>query len=394
MRYRYLGGTGHIGGTGMQVSTYCLGTMMFGSVGNPDHAECRRMIDRAMDAGVNFIDTADMYSAGESEEILGRALQGRRDDIVLATKGHFPVSAASPAGPGNSGPGHRSPGNSGPGVGSPGNRGPGHRINLSGNSRRWITRAVDDSLRRLRTDWIDLYQIHRPDPHTDIEETLSTLTDLVAQGKIRAIGTSSFPAHEIVDAQHVAQQRSLRRFRSEQPPYSLLARGVEAAVLPTCARYGMGVLTWSPLAWGFLSGRYRRGAAVDFTTGRAKLAPERFDPRLPRNAAKYDAVEGFATLAEEIGCTLPELALAFPIAHPAVTSVIVGPRTLEQLDSALAGADLTLDDAILDRIDDIVAPGTDTFRADSAYTPAALTETALRRRPTHERAAAQAAETV
>ncbi|MFD0889890.1 aldo/keto reductase, partial [Streptosporangium algeriense] len=238
MRYRVLGGTG------IEVSVHCLGTMMFGAVGNPDHDECVRMIHTALDQGVNFVDTADMYSAGESEEIVGKALLGRRDDVVLATKVHFPM---------------------------------GEGPNRSGNSRRWIIKEVEESLRRLRTDWIDLYQVHRPDHRTDIEETLSVLSDLVRQGKIRAFGCSSFPAEEVVEAYHVAERRGLMRFRTEQPPYSLLARGAERSVLPVCRRLGMGALTWSPLAWGFLSGKYRRGREIDLTTGRAALAPARFD---------------------------------------------------------------------------------------------------------------------
>jgi Aldo/keto reductase family len=205
MRYRILGGTG------IEVSAYCLGTMMFGAlggaaVGNPDHDECIRIINAALDRGINFIDTADMYSAGECEQITGSALRGRRDDVILATKGHFAL---------DDGRGH------------------------GGNSRRWIIRAVEDSLRRLQTDWIDLYQIHRPDESTDIEETLSVLSDLVHQGKIRAFGCSSFPAHHIVEAYAVASRCGLLRFRTEQPPYSLLARGIEEstgnAVATLCA---------------------------------------------------------------------------------------------------------------------------------------------------------------
>src|SRR5262245_2902705 len=265
MRYRALGGTG------IEVSTHCLGAMMFGAVGNPDHDDCVGIIHAALDQGINFVDTADMYSAGESEIIVGRALRDRRDDVVLATKVHFPM---------------------------------GEGPNRGGNSRRWHMRAVEDSLRRLETDWIDLYQVHRPDHTTDIEETLSALTDLVHQGKIRAFGCSTFPAEEIVESHVVAERRGLLRFRTEQPPYSILARGIETSVLPTAQRYGMGVLTWSPLAWGFLTGRYRRGSSVDLTSGRPALAPERFDPSIPANAAKYDAVEKLIALADDVGCTL------------------------------------------------------------------------------------------
>ncbi|MFJ8663142.1 aldo/keto reductase [Streptomyces sp. NPDC093795] len=351
MRYRVLGGTG------IEVSTYCLGTMMFGAVGNPDHQESVRIIHAALDRGINFVDTADMYSAGESEEIVGKALRDplRRDDTVLATKVYFPVGGEGP--------------------------------NRGGSSRRWITRAVENSLKRLGTDWIDLYQVHRPDHRTDIEETLDVLGDLVSQGKIRAFGCSTFPAEEIVEAHAVAERRGLRRFRSEQPPYSLLARGVEASVLPVARRYGMGVLTWSPLASGFLTGKYRKGQPIDLTSGRPALTPHRFDPSLPGNAAKLDAVEEFVALADEIGCTLPELAIAFPAAHPAVTSVIIGPRTMEQLEGLLKGAPVLLTDDVLDRIDAIVPPGTNLYQPDGAWRSPALTDLAVRRRPVEERAA-------
>ncbi|MGA8116772.1 MAG: aldo/keto reductase [Actinocatenispora sp.] len=352
MRYRTLGGTG------IEVSVHCLGTMMFGFVGNPDHDDCVRVVHAALDQGINFVDTADMYSSGESEQIVGKALQGRRDDVVLATKVHFPM---------------------------------GEGPNRGGNSRRWIVREVEESLRRLRTDWIDLYQIHRPDPGTDIEETLAALTDLVRQGKIRAFGCSTFPAEEIVEAYHVADRRGLYRFRTEQPPYSLLARGIEANVLPVCQRLGMGVLTWSPLASGVLSGRYRGGRSVDLSTGRAALTPARFDPSVPGNATKLAAVERFTALADEIGCSLPALAVAFTVAHPAVTSVITGPRTMQHLDELRKGAELVLDDAVLDRIDEIVPPGTDMpnlYGPDGgAWRPPALTDAIRRRRPLADRAA-------
>ena len=336
---------GTLGATGIEVSAYCLGTMMFGASGNTDHADCARIVHAALDAGINLVDTADMYSAGEAEVVVGKALRGRRDDVVLATKVHFPM---------------------------------GEGPNRSGNSRRWIVRALEDSLRRLGTDWIDLYQVHRPDETTDVEETLSALGDLVTQGKIRAFGCSCFPAEQIVEAYHVAERRALKRFRSEQPPYSLLTRGIERAVLPVCERYGMGVITWSPLAWGFLTGKYRRNQDVDLATGRAALAPERFDPTLPQNASKYEAVERYIELADDLGCTLPQLAVAFPVAHPAVSSVILGPRTLSQLEQLLEGASLVLDDATLDRIDAIVPPGPDLYRADGPWQPAALTEAARR----------------
>ncbi|MFB7556880.1 aldo/keto reductase [Streptomyces brevispora] len=350
MRYRTLGRTG------IEVSTYCLGTMMFGSVGNPDHEDSIRIIHAAMEAGVNFVDTADMYSAGESEVIVGKALRasGRRDEVVLATKVHFQM---------------------------------GEGRNRSGNSRRWITQAVEASLRRLDTDWIDLYQVHRPDHTTDIEETLGVLGDLVQAGKIRAFGSSTFPAEDIAEAQHVAERRGLQRFRTEQPPYSLLARGVETSVLPTAQRYGMGVLTWSPLASGFLSGRYRAGQTIDLTSGRAQLNPGRFDQSIPENVTKLEVAGRLAELAADIGCTLPELAVAFPLAHPAVTSVIVGPRTVEQWEALLKGAPVVLDDSAIDRIDEIVPPGTNLYHPDGAWQPPSLTDVGRRRRPTDERAA-------
>jgi aryl-alcohol dehydrogenase-like predicted oxidoreductase len=262
--------------------------------------------------------------------------------------------------------------------------------NRSGNSRRWIVRAVEDSLRRLDTDWIDLYQIHRPDPATDIEETLWALTDLVSQGKIRTFGCSTFPAEELVEAYHVAERRGYGKFRTEQPPYSLVTRGIERSLLPTAERLGMGVLTWSPLASGFLSGKVRKDQPVDLESGRAALTPHRFDPSLPANAEKFEAVEQLIKVADGIGRSLPELALAFVTSHPAVTSVIIGPRTMEQLDGLLKGADLTLDDDVLDRIDEIVPPGTDLhhYQSDGLWESLALTDPTKRRRPLTDRAAA------
>ncbi|GAA1594389.1 aldo/keto reductase [Kribbella hippodromi] len=348
MRYRTLGGTG------MEVSSHCLGTMMFGSAGNADHEDSIRIIHAALDAGINFVDTADMYSAGESEEIVGAALKGRRDDVILATKGHFPLDD-------------------------------GNVRNRRGNSRRWITRAVEDSLRRLDTDWIDLYQVHRPDHTTDLEETLWVLSDLVSAGKIRAFGCSAFPAEELVEAYHVSERRGYGRFRTNQPVYSMIARGIERTILPVCHRLGMGVLTYSPLAFGFLSGKIRKDQPVDLSTGRAALFPARFDPSLPGNAAKYDAVEQLIKVADDLDVTLPELALAFVTSHPAVTSVISGPRTMDQLTGLLKAADLTLDDSTLDRIDEIVPPGTDLYQAVWAPDPPALTDITQRRRHPSDR---------
>ncbi|MFI0260253.1 aldo/keto reductase [Streptomyces sp. NPDC017056] len=332
---------GILGGTGISVSEYALGAMMLGAWGNKDHDDSVRIVHRALDAGINFIDTADIYASGESEEIVGKALKGRREDVVLATKFFNPM---------------------------------GPDANHGGSSRRWIVRAVEDSLRRLGTDYIDLYQAHRPDPATDIDETLSALSDLVRSGKVRAVGSSTFPAEQIVEAQWVAERRGHVRFRSEQPPYSMLARGVEAAVLPTAQRYGMGVLTWGPLSAGWLSGRDLSAS------GRAALESAKFDLSVPENARKAEAVTELAKVASEAGLTLPNLATAFVRSHPAVTSVIIGPRTLDQLDSLLDGADVTLDAQVLDRIDAIVPPGTDLNKADSYYTPPALADATLRRR--------------
>jgi aryl-alcohol dehydrogenase-like predicted oxidoreductase len=335
-----------LGRTGMQVTPLCLGAMMFGDWGNKDHDDSVRIIHRALDAGINFIDTADVYSRGESEEIVAKALAGgRRDNVVLATKVHGTM---------------------------------GDDPNEFGNSRRWIIREVENSLRRLKTDWIDLYQIHRPEPDTDIDETLGALTDLVRAGKVRAIGSSTFPPSQIVEAQWVAERRGRERFRCEQPPYSMLVRGVEAEVLPVCASYGMGVITWSPLAGGWLSGRWRKGQDTP-TSSRAERLPHRFDLSIPGNQRKLEATEQLALLAEEAGISLIEMAIAFVIRHPAVTSAIIGPRTLEQLESQLTAADVELSTDVLDRIDAIVAPGTNLNPADTGLQNPALAPAARRR---------------
>jgi aryl-alcohol dehydrogenase-like predicted oxidoreductase len=347
MEYRSLGRTG------MKVSPLCLGAMMFGAWGEPDHDVSIKIINRALDAGINFIDTADVYSQGESEEIVGKALAGgRRDDVILATKVHSQMGVQ---------------------FGEQGDP------NKRGNSRRWITREVENSLRRLQTDWIDLYQVHRPDPATDVEETLGALTDLQRQGKIRVFGSSTYPAHEIVEAQWVAERRGLGRFVTEQPPYSILVRGIEADVLPTAEKYGMGIIPWSPLAGGWLTGRYRKGHDVP-ESHRAQRLPGRYDLSNPSNRAKLDAAEELALLAEDAGLSLIHLALAFTLAHPAVTAPIIGPRTMEQLESQLGALDVTLGDDVLDRIDKIVSPGATLNRDDSGYLPPALRESSLRRR--------------
>src|SRR5436309_9998896 len=306
-----------LGSTGVKVSPLCLGAMMFGAWGNPDHDDGIAIIHRALDAGINFIDTADVYSRGESEEIVGKALAGgRRDNVVLATKVHGTM---------------------------------GDDPNEFGNSRRWITREVDNSLRRLGTDWIDLYQIHRPELDTDLDETLGALTDLVRAGKVRMIGSSTFPAEEIVEAQWVAERRGRERFVCEQPPYSMLVRGVEADVLPVCERYGMGVIPWSPLASGWLSGRYRKGQDLP-ESRRAQRLPHRYDMSRPENQRKLEAADALGRLAEEAGMTLIEMALAFVIEHPAVTAAIIGPRTMEHLESQLGAVDPKLTPELLDRI--------------------------------------------
>jgi aryl-alcohol dehydrogenase-like predicted oxidoreductase len=334
-----------LGRTGVSVSPLCLGAMMFGAWGNPDHDDSIRIIHRALDAGVNFVDTADVYARGESEEIVGKALAGRRDGVVLATKVHGAM---------------------------------GDDTNARGNSRRWIVQECEASLRRLRTDWIDLYQIHRWDHHTDHDETLGALTDLVRAGKVRYAGSSTYPPSEIVAAQWVAETRGRERFVCEQPPYSMLVRGVEAEVLPLCRRYGMGVIPWSPLAGGWLTGRWRKGQEQPSST-RAERLPWRYDLSIPANQRKLDATEALALLAEEAGIPLIHLAIAFVLNHPAVSAAIIGPRTMEQLESQLGAVDVTLDAALLDRIDEIVPPGTNFSYADAGYTPPAVADAALRR---------------
>jgi aryl-alcohol dehydrogenase-like predicted oxidoreductase len=237
---------------------------------------------------------------------------------------------------------------------------------------------VENSLRRLKTDWIDLYQIHRPEQDTNIEETLGALSDLVHAGKVRYIGSSTFPPSQIVEAQWASRERGLERFVTEQPPYSMLIRAIEADVLPTCQRHGMGVIPWSPLAGGWLSGKWRLGGE-DLTSRRSAMLPQRYDLSLPGNQRKLDAADALATLAEEAGMTLIEMALAFVIRHPAVTAAIVGPRTMEHLESQLPAAEIELPDEVLDRIDEIVPPGTNVNPADTGWQNPAL-EPAARRR--------------
>jgi aryl-alcohol dehydrogenase-like predicted oxidoreductase len=348
MEYRALGQTG------VRVSTHCLGTMMFGEWGNTDEDECVRMVLAALDAGVNFVDTADVYSDGRSEEVTGKALKGKRDQVVLATKVH-------------------------------GEMGPGQ--NDQGNSRLWITREVESSLRRLQTDHIDLYQIHRPEPETALEETLGALTDLVRQGKIRYAGSSTFPGWMVLESHWISERRGLERFSTEQPPYSIFVRHNELDLFPVTQRYGMGVVVWSPLAGGWLTGKYRRGQDVpagsraDRYKERFKDSPvaRRFDMSRPGNQRKLELVEGLAKVAADAGVSMLDMAHAFVLAHPAVTSAIIGPKTTEQLEEALAGADVRLDSSTLDAIDELVPPGTSLEEADRGWVPPWMEPEARRR---------------
>ena len=339
MQYRTLGRTG------MQVSTLALGAMNFGRLGRTTQDEVTAMVDAALDGGINLIDTADMYGQGESEEMVGKAIAGRRDDLVLATKANSPM---------------------------------GDERNHRGSSRRWLVRALDDSLRRLGVDHVDLYQIHRWDPATGDDETLSALTDLRRAGKIRYFGSSTFPAYRIVQAQWAAREHHLGRYVTEQPSYSILQRGIEAHVLPVTEEYGMGVLAWSPLSSGWLSGAIR--ADRETTTSRSAFMPERFDPAVPANRARLDAVERLAAVADRAGLTMIQLALGFVTAHPGVTGAIIGPRTIDHLRSYLAAADTVLTADVLDAIDAIVAPGADLAPAEKHDTPPALLDASLRRR--------------
>jgi aryl-alcohol dehydrogenase-like predicted oxidoreductase len=335
-----------LGRTGIKVSPLCLGAMMFGAWGNPDHDDSIRIIHRALDAGINFIDTADVYSLGESEIIVGKALASLdRSRVVLATKVHSPMSDDP---------------------------------NEQGNSRRWIMAECENSLRRLGVDYIDLYQIHRPDQSTDIDETLGALSDLVHAGKIRAFGSSTFPAEQIVEAQWVAERRGRERFQTEQPPYSILVRGIERDVLPIAQKFGMGVIPWSPLAGGWLSGKY--GEGKDNSSRRAARLPARYDMNLPANQRKLQIVIQLSSLAEEAGLTLIEMALAFVLEHPAICSAIIGPRTMEQLESQISVPDLTLDESVLNHIDEIVEPGTNLNPGDAGWAPPDLANTRKRRR--------------
>jgi aryl-alcohol dehydrogenase (NADP+) len=338
-----------LGTTGVRVSRLALGAMSFGRLGNTDHDDCARIVHAALDAGINLVDTADVYSQGESEVIVGQALAGRRDDVVLATKCYWPM---------------------------------GEDPNRRGLSRRWITRACEESLRRLGTDRIDVYYLHKPEPATDVEESLAAMDDLVRAGKVLSVGVSTFPAEAIVEAQWAAARRGVGRPKVEQPPYSILARHIERDVLPTCARYGMGVLVWGPLNSGWLTGKYRAGTPEGARATRWPMSAPAFDRDRPQVQAKLAAVDALAALADEAGIPLAHLAIAFTLEHPAVTSAIIGPRVMEQLTDLLGAADVRLTPDVLDRVDEIVPPGTDLDApSDTGWRAPWITDPTLRRRP-------------
>jgi len=339
MQYRTLGRTG------VQVSTLSLGAMNFGAIGHTTQENATAIVDAALEAGVNLIDTADFYSQGESEEMVGRAIAGRRDDVVLATKAFLPM---------------------------------GEERNHRGASRRWLISALDSSLRRLGVDHVDLYQVHRWDPTTTDEETLSALTDLQRAGKIRYFGSSTFPAYRIVEGQWAAREHNLGRYVTEQLNYSILNRGAETDVLPVTEQYGLGVLVWSPLSSGWLSGAVRAGQEI--TTHRSSVMPQRFDLDVPANRAKLGVVEQLAKLAADAGLTMIQLALGFVTGHPGVTSAIIGPRTMDHLNSQLAASDTVLSADVLDAIDAIVAPGVDLSPEEKIDTRQSISDASLRRR--------------
>ena len=312
-----------LGRTGVNVSELCLGCMMFGA--KTDLADSCRIIGRALDLGVNFLDTANVYSRGQSEEITGQALKrnGKRDRIVLATKVHGQMADDDP--------------------------------NASGNSRRHILQQCDASLRRLQTDWIDLYQLHRPSTDIPLDETLRALDDLIRAGKVRYIGTSTFAAWQIVEALWIAKELGLNRLVCEQPPYNLLDRRIERELIPMAQTYGLALIPWAPIASGFLTGKYKR-------TG-----PDPADARLKRNdagqwgwrnyAAAFDILDRVESLARAKGCTPSQLAIAWCAQQPGITSPIIGPRTLEQLEDNLKAVDVKITDADRKALDEVAPPG-------------------------------------
>ena len=348
MEYRLLGRTG------VRVSAFSLGSMMFGSDGNGDPDDCIRIIHRALEAVVNLLDTADVYSQGQAEEIIGRAMRHRREDIVLATKLWAPM---------------------------------GPDPNERGASRLWIMREVEASLKRLGTDYIDLYQVHRPDLDTDLDHTISALTDLVRQGKIRYFGTSTFPAWQMTEAQWISRSKNLEYFSTEQAPYSIFVRGVELDVLPVAQRYKLGVIAWSPLAGGWLTGKYRKGAVPGSETraitskkweGVNPQIPQRYDFERPGNQRKLSLLGQLVEIANEAGISVTHMAMAFCLAHPSITSAIMGPRTLPQLEDLLSGVDVRLDEDALEAIDECVRPGTVVEDADRGWVPPWLSRDAFR----------------
>lgn len=313
-----------LGETGIWVSELCLGAMMFGAIGNTDRDECVSIVHRALDAGINFFNTADGYSHGESEQVLGEALaDGRRDEAIISVK---------------------------TGLALDGDK------NHGGGSRRWLTRAVEGSLRRLNTDYIDIYELGVPDAATDLDETLGALTDLARAGKIRAFGTSKQTPSRLVEARALAERRGHGYFRVEEVPYSMINRAVEYDLLPTCQRLGTGVLAFGALGGGWLSGRYQ-----DVATARGAASPmrahlSRMEADDPANATKLATVQALGDLAKQAGLTLIQMATAFVLRHPGVSAAVIGPRTLDQIEGYLAVEGVDLSDDVLDQIDAIVAP--------------------------------------
>jgi len=308
-----------LGRSGVRVSPLCLGCWNFGEP--TDEATAIRLIHKALDAGINFLDTANMYNAGRSEEIVGKALAGKRDNVILATKAFGRVG-----------------------------QGP----NDWGISRFHLMREVEKSLRRLATDWIDLYQMHRPDDTTPIDETLSALTDLVRQGKVRYLGLSTFPAWQIVESLWVSERYGYERFICEQPPYSIFDRKIEREVLPVCKRYGLGVIPWSPLEGGWLAGRYQRGQPAPQGS---RAERHKWDLASEKSLRRFDALDQLAPLAKECGHTLSQFALNWTLANPVITAPIIGPRTEEHLDDSLGALGWSIPQEILQKVDEIVPPG-------------------------------------
>jgi aryl-alcohol dehydrogenase-like predicted oxidoreductase len=341
-----------LGTSGVLASRFALGAMSLGSLGTADVEECTGIVRRAVDAGVNVIDTADIYSNGESELIVGRALGRRRDEVLVASKCFWPMSERDP--------------------------------NQRGGSRRWILRACEESLARLDMDYLDIYYLHKPDPATDLDESLGAMSDLVHQGKVRMVGISTFPADHIVEVSWASARRGHVMPKVEQPPYSILNRHIEREFLPTCDRYGLGVMVWGPLNSGFLTGKYQRDETPPphSRSTRSPTPRAAFDRSRPEVVRKLEIVDRLGHLASEAGVPLTHLALAFAVEHPTVTAAIIGPRTREQLEELLPAAALRLEPDLLDEIDDLVAPGTDVDPlTDAGWTPPWLADATKRRRP-------------